>query len=480
MIFENLYNNLTNSYPLMISGDCSINFPKTKNRLHIIHNSDYQQTPFGLELNFFNEEGKLLYSETSFSGGEDNYNISWSDNENFIAVTYISQWYEDLYFLDINQKRIIYEITGHKEIDGSRAVAFFRNKALILPTLNYESGLSDLKIFDCETLEEIILLKSEFLPLYGLICENFCVIDNLLVFISLQVFPGNIFAEVMTGTPEHDVISKQTIQLIDVQELITFRRLKLYSYNNSEIDYVLNKFQIHHIMKSQNNNLLLSYNNQIIEYNLNIAYHNYKTVELLEPFVLIGEWYKGYAIDSHTVSSYLLSDGTYDTTRSDIGELLYRFKYANNYDVLNTISNITIDFASKIFSGYGLGSWRHWTSEIDVIIPIPPTNHNREYQPVIELTKRISELSNVPCDLNYLQKKTHQELKSIDDNEQRKKILRNAFLIENQKYKGKTILLFDDIFRSGATLNAATQILKEKGKIDYIYVLTLTKTRTKR
>jgi competence protein ComFC len=468
VIFEQLYNFIINTYPLIISGNCSIILPKTKNKLEVIYCNNT------LELNFYDEQLELFYSENSFGSGEDNYNISWSDDENFIALTYISQWYEDLYFIDISKRKIIYEISGENMLDGSRAVAFLGNKALILPTLNSESGISDLKVLDCNTLKETILLKSEFASLYELVCENFCIIDNILVFYTLQVSPGNIF----TGTP--DVVSNQKIKLIDMQELVNLHRLKIYSYDNHEIEYVLKNFQINHIMKSKNDKLLISYDNQIIEYNLNINFNNYRIIELLEPIVLNGGWDKGYAMDLHTTSSHFISDGTYNTTRSKIGELLYQFKYMNNYGVLDDMSLTIIDFASKVFSGYGLGSWIDWSSEIDVIIPIPPTNHNRNYQPVAELTKKISEFSNIKCDLDYLQKRSHAELKGIDNDDERRDILKNAFYIPNQKYKGKNILLLDDIFRSGTTLDTATQILKEKAGVGYIYVLTITKTRTKR
>jgi len=40
--------------------------------------------------------------------------------------------------------------------------------------------------------------------------------------------------------------------------------------------------------------------------------------------------------------------------------------------------------------------------------------------------------------------------------------------------------LFDDLYRSGATLNAITQALKDKGKAKEVYALTLTMTRRRR
>jgi predicted amidophosphoribosyltransferase len=52
--------------------------------------------------------------------------------------------------------------------------------------------------------------------------------------------------------------------------------------------------------------------------------------------------------------------------------------------------------------------------------------------------------------------------------------------LNDERYKNKRVLLIDDLFRSGETLNASIRTLKEQGKVNDIYVLAITKTRTKR
>jgi predicted amidophosphoribosyltransferase len=71
-------------------------------------------------------------------------------------------------------------------------------------------------------------------------------------------------------------------------------------------------------------------------------------------------------------------------------------------------------------------------------------------------------------------------LKDIYDYHERLKLLQNNLSVANNIIGGKNILVFDDLFRSGATLNAATKVLYEEGKVARIYVLTLTKTRSLR
>jgi len=69
------------------------------------------------------------------------------------------------------------------------------------------------------------------------------------------------------------------------------------------------------------------------------------------------------------------------------------------------------------------------------------------------------------------------ELKNIYELKKRLEILVDAYRVVKQQVEGRNLLLFDDLYRSGATLNAITLALKNEGKAEKVYVLTLTKTR---
>ncbi|WP_337738617.1 ComF family protein [Agrobacterium vitis] len=51
-------------------------------------------------------------------------------------------------------------------------------------------------------------------------------------------------------------------------------------------------------------------------------------------------------------------------------------------------------------------------------------------------------------------------------------------VFDPQHTAGKNILLFDDVFRSGTTLNEITKVLLEQGQASSVRVLTITKTRS--
>jgi predicted amidophosphoribosyltransferase len=97
------------------------------------------------------------------------------------------------------------------------------------------------------------------------------------------------------------------------------------------------------------------------------------------------------------------------------------------------------------------------------------------------MAKSIGKLTSLPVDFTTLKKiKSTSQLKEIEDPDRRKEILKDAFSINLNALNGKDVLLFDDLYRSGETLNAVCDIIMNKGKARGVYVLTITKTRSKR
>jgi predicted amidophosphoribosyltransferase len=76
--------------------------------------------------------------------------------------------------------------------------------------------------------------------------------------------------------------------------------------------------------------------------------------------------------------------------------------------------------------------------------------------------------------------KSSNELKSVTDPEERRRLLEGAFSADKQQLEGKSVLLVDDVYRSGATLSAATEVVTGQGKAKVVYVLAITRTRVNR
>lgn len=188
---------------------------------------------------------------------------------------------------------------------------------------------------------------------------------------------------------------------------------------------------------------------------------------------LKGNWKRGFAFDVHTLSSvYLgveaLGHKKWESTRSEMGELVYRLKYRGDKTLVVKI----VDLLGK-YPGI---------DTLDAIIPIPPTNRSRTFQPVNEIARELGKRVNVEVLDNILEKQGGgQELKNVEGFDERKSILENNLvLMNNYDLSRKNVLLIDDLYRSGSTLTVATDILYQQAHAATVSVLTMTKTRSKR
>jgi len=195
----------------------------------------------------------------------------------------------------------------------------------------------------------------------------------------------------------------------------------------------------------------------------------------INPINLHGNWIEGFALGLHTISSEFLGSDefgheVFDTKRSEIGELLYRLKYQSDKSSVKEIVEAAVDFL--------VNKWKI-SSVLDAILPVPPSKI-RAFQPVLYVAREISSRIQVPLHEDFLIKvKETPELKNVFDYRKRTDSLNDAFGVKNQVFAEKNILLFDDLYRSGATCNAITNVLYKRGKVGKVYVLALTKTRSK-
>ncbi len=193
----------------------------------------------------------------------------------------------------------------------------------------------------------------------------------------------------------------------------------------------------------------------------------------ISPRRIEGDWKCGYSLDYHTLSSEYIGDDEYghpqfDTKRSEMGELLYRLKYRSDKAVLKLITETVAEFVIN----------KKWA--IDVLVPVPPSRTARSFQPVMAVAKGVAKSLGVPLCSDCLVKiKETPELKNVYEFKERMALLKDAYAVAARDLAGRAILLLDDLYRSGATLNAVAGVLKRKGKGSAVYVITLTMTRRK-
>jgi len=217
---------------------------------------------------------------------------------------------------------------------------------------------------------------------------------------------------------------------------------------------------------------------------------------------LSGNWTKGWAICEHTKIFVGVEREVVEgeeivlplpiSTRSYIAEFLYILKYkiANSPyygKKLKDIADEIIDYLAKECYRVLVELPKEGEidiNKIDAIIPVPPSMKEKCIDPVQEIAKKLYQYTEInigKIDNDYLIKtKDTTPLKNIDDPTEREEYLKDAFDVRDDRYKDKSILVFDDIYRSGQTLTEITRTLYNKGNIKEVYVLVLTKTTYKK
>ncbi len=187
---------------------------------------------------------------------------------------------------------------------------------------------------------------------------------------------------------------------------------------------------------------------------------------------LKGNWIAGWALDLHTVSSHYdeLRD-SYDTLRTPIGEILYRLKYNREWWLARKLAVVAVEFLKE----------KGILQKIDNIVTIPPSKFRLFFQPVRSIGKRMGKLTGLPVETRIIRMaRRHPPMKEIEDFRQRAELVRDMFTVSSRKLEHKTVLLFDDLYRSGLTLKEGARVLGREAGAKSIYVLTITKTRTRR
>ena len=187
---------------------------------------------------------------------------------------------------------------------------------------------------------------------------------------------------------------------------------------------------------------------------------------------ILGKWTEGFSLDLHTLRSDFLGydefgHPRFDNRRSGIGELLYNLKYKKDYDAAPEI----VEAVETLM--------KEWKPSVDILVPVPPSSR-RNVQPVFILAKAISRRLGIPLADCVAKARNVPQLKNTLDLDERTKLLEGLYTIDKSVTQDKSILLFDDLYRSGATMNAITAELYEAGKAIDVFALTVTRTRSHR
>ena len=151
-----------------------------------------------------------------------------------------------------------------------------------------------------------------------------------------------------------------------------------------------------------------------------------------------------------------------------IREKIIQYKFQDKSYIYNTFAKIIL----KNEKVCGL------LKKYDIIIPVPihrKRKLQRGYNQTQLIAKEIAKNIDIKLCDDVLVKSKNTIAQSKLNKNKRKQNIKNAFKVLNlEKIQGKNILLFDDIFTTGSTVNECSKILKKAGA-KTVGVLTIAK-----
>lgn len=185
-----------------------------------------------------------------------------------------------------------------------------------------------------------------------------------------------------------------------------------------------------------------------------------------------GEFSDGYVLDKHTSSSVpkgysAYGHPRYDTTRTPTGEALFQLKYRLDFDQVTPLAKAVVRNIVPRFP------------EIGFLVPAP-ASRTRSRQPVHEVAAQVARRMDVPFHDDLIENSPDAanaaSLKDMDTRERRDKALAGRFLLGKAVIgKGsRNALVIDDLFDTGATMDAVCGLLASHEKVAGVYVAALT------
>ncbi len=183
-----------------------------------------------------------------------------------------------------------------------------------------------------------------------------------------------------------------------------------------------------------------------------------ETVGIFQCPVCEKENKNGRCCDNCKTSSFLfwhIAAGKYNEDEL-LGKIIYQLKYQYVEEMGEYVSFFIESFLEARKKDF---------SSFDYIIPVPLHKRRfaeRGFNQAELIAKIFSEQTNVPI-LDCLKRQRYTKQQARLDRDKRQKNLDNAFLLHSLELKNKKIILVDDVFTTGSTMQSCARVLKDAG-----------------
>ncbi len=181
----------------------------------------------------------------------------------------------------------------------------------------------------------------------------------------------------------------------------------------------------------------------------------------IKPIILGGAFDEGYALGEYS----RWEDSS--RKRTKLGTLIHRFKYGQDHYSGELLSGLVSEFINS----------NSTLKSVELILTVPPSFKSRPYDPVSFLAEKINQKTGIRWEEDaFVRLRLTRPQKEVVGQESKHWNVFNTYkLAKPNNFKGKIILLLDDIIASGATLDELTYLLRLE-QVDKVYVLVLAKS----
>jgi ComF family protein len=144
---------------------------------------------------------------------------------------------------------------------------------------------------------------------------------------------------------------------------------------------------------------------------------------------------------------------------------VHRYKYESRREYTAFYARLMYDNCAELI--------RQWN--IDVIVPVPlypGKKRIRGYNQAELLANELGKLLQIPVNSDILLRRLHTRPMKDLNHKERSKNLQNAFKIQQDMLQYRYILLIDDIYTTGSTIDACAEVLRAGG-VEKVYYASL-------
>jgi predicted amidophosphoribosyltransferase len=171
----------------------------------------------------------------------------------------------------------------------------------------------------------------------------------------------------------------------------------------------------------------------------------------LSPHKIVGTGFDGWALSPHLDKQPTRSGGSM-TRRRALAEAMYRYRYQGEASLLPPIASCFALAVRTLFP--------QTLADLDGLVMVPPPLNRTDYAPVVALVSEISRLTGIPS-LQFAVR----DVQNSGDRQTGHSGRSFAFSSPDTAaaFSGKQVLVIDDIYRSGRSLNRFCLLIKNEG-----------------